>query len=404
MKKIFISLAVIFFVQASMLNSILAQEKTDQKVVVETDIDRPGKDYKRMVLDVPNLTLCIEACKNDPKCKAFTYVRPGVQGTKAVCYLKSDFSNPVKNANCISGYKQLQDIALIKGTKMPTSGDEQVKVLPVPLPNPDNKNPSGNDKVSGLPIPLPNPSAIPINLPHPKPVLASTRAELLQEAIEIPDLNKQLTDIANSKGLKLPDLMGKTSEGKTANSKISEGQSVRDLSNVDPAQKHMQPADYDWSGGIQLTPVNFVSKSACWSDHWNNLRPIAVLVVTGIELYFESLSLEQMEDLNTVALWNGTIYTKLHLPNKYEQPYLISIDATSDSSLKETKLECEIYINEGFYDKTELQINSGKDKYVGILDLAGQQQDIFGIYKNSEITLSIKMHNFLFSGITITQL
>ena len=111
-----------------------------------------------------------------------------------------------------------------------------------------------------------------------------------------------------------------------------------------------------------------------------------------------------MEDLNTVALWNGTIYTKLHLPNKYEQPYLISIDATSDSSLKETKLECEIYINEGFYDKTELQINSGKDKYVGILNLAGQQQDIFGIYKNSEITLSIKMHNFLFSGITITQL
>ncbi len=66
----------------------------------------PGGDYKSFELK-PGETCqaCIDACLNDPNCKAYTYVKPGVQRQNAVCWLKSAVSNPVVESNCISGIK-----------------------------------------------------------------------------------------------------------------------------------------------------------------------------------------------------------------------------------------------------------------------------------------------------------
>jgi hypothetical protein len=80
------------------------------KVVLsmEKGIDRPGSDYRSFDLRVPPPrapAACRDACRRDARCKAYTYVRPGIQGKLPRCWLKS--SVPAKRASdcCISGVK-----------------------------------------------------------------------------------------------------------------------------------------------------------------------------------------------------------------------------------------------------------------------------------------------------------
>jgi hypothetical protein len=67
-----------------------------------------GGDYKSFELK-PGETCqaCIDACLNDPNCKAYTYVKPGALRQNAMCWLKSAVSNPVDDPNCISGVKAI---------------------------------------------------------------------------------------------------------------------------------------------------------------------------------------------------------------------------------------------------------------------------------------------------------
>ncbi len=69
---------------------------------MEDNIDRAGADYTRFELDNPKA--CQIQCKNDSdRCRAWTYVRPGVQGPRAVCYLKTAEGDARANSCCISG-------------------------------------------------------------------------------------------------------------------------------------------------------------------------------------------------------------------------------------------------------------------------------------------------------------
>ncbi len=72
----------------------------------EPDTDRPGSDLRSFALDTADPQLCAQACANDPKCRAFTYVKPGIQGSKARCWLKSGVPSPRAKPCCISGVKQ----------------------------------------------------------------------------------------------------------------------------------------------------------------------------------------------------------------------------------------------------------------------------------------------------------
>lgn len=76
------------------------------QVGMENDVDRPGNDYSNFDLPSPDPALCKQACDNDSNCKAFTYVRPGFQGTSARCWLKNAVPNPVPGNCCISGVKE----------------------------------------------------------------------------------------------------------------------------------------------------------------------------------------------------------------------------------------------------------------------------------------------------------
>ena len=71
----------------------------------ENNIDRHGQDYKNFDLPRPGSELCSNACANDPSCKAYTYVKPGVQGPNARCWLKSGVPPGTPSSCCVSGVK-----------------------------------------------------------------------------------------------------------------------------------------------------------------------------------------------------------------------------------------------------------------------------------------------------------
>jgi hypothetical protein len=72
---------------------------------LEVGIDRPGSDYANFDLPHTRPQLCHEACMRDQRCRAFTYVNPGVQGPNARCWLKDTVPPPVTNQCCVSGSK-----------------------------------------------------------------------------------------------------------------------------------------------------------------------------------------------------------------------------------------------------------------------------------------------------------
>jgi hypothetical protein len=71
----------------------------------EPNVDRPGTDYLSFDLQEPRAELCREACVRDARCKAFTYVNPGLQGPYARCWLKSTVPPARDSTCCISGIR-----------------------------------------------------------------------------------------------------------------------------------------------------------------------------------------------------------------------------------------------------------------------------------------------------------
>ena len=72
---------------------------------IEYNTDRNGSDYTNFELPQPDPQLCLDACLNDPNCKAWTLVRPGITGAKSRCWLKNAVPEPVSNPDCTSGTK-----------------------------------------------------------------------------------------------------------------------------------------------------------------------------------------------------------------------------------------------------------------------------------------------------------
>lgn len=73
----------------------------------EVNWDRPGYDYSSFELNNPREILCQWSCqKARGRCRAWTYVNPGVQGPKARCWLKDRIPKPVRSNCCTSGVLQ----------------------------------------------------------------------------------------------------------------------------------------------------------------------------------------------------------------------------------------------------------------------------------------------------------
>jgi hypothetical protein len=77
-----------------------------QSMRLELDTDRPGQDYYAFDLREANPATCRAACEKDNKCRAFTFVKPGVKGRYARCFLKTTVPQRRADRCCISGVKQ----------------------------------------------------------------------------------------------------------------------------------------------------------------------------------------------------------------------------------------------------------------------------------------------------------
>jgi hypothetical protein len=74
-----------------------------QDLTAEDKTDRPGSDINNFT--VRQWKECESACAGESQCAAWSYVRPGIQGPQARCWIKSGVPNPVVNSGAISGVK-----------------------------------------------------------------------------------------------------------------------------------------------------------------------------------------------------------------------------------------------------------------------------------------------------------
>jgi len=72
----------------------------------EHNTDRPGNDYSDFDLQTADASACQSACQNDGKCLAWTYVKPGIQGPMARCWLKKAVPEALAHDCCTSGVIQ----------------------------------------------------------------------------------------------------------------------------------------------------------------------------------------------------------------------------------------------------------------------------------------------------------
>lgn len=72
---------------------------------LEVNVNRLGSDYKVFDLAKDDPELCRDACDAEPRCKAFTYVKPGLQGPMAKCWLKDPAAAARPEECCVSGIK-----------------------------------------------------------------------------------------------------------------------------------------------------------------------------------------------------------------------------------------------------------------------------------------------------------
>jgi hypothetical protein len=62
----------------------------------------PGRDYRDFAMNGTSDT-CREACMKDGHCEAWTFVKPGIQGRQAHCWLKDRVPPSVASSCCTSG-------------------------------------------------------------------------------------------------------------------------------------------------------------------------------------------------------------------------------------------------------------------------------------------------------------
>ena len=63
----------------------------------------PGRDYRSFTTVNDSGTQCSSACASDATCRAWTWVRPGVQGPTSMCWLKASIPQATNDVNTISG-------------------------------------------------------------------------------------------------------------------------------------------------------------------------------------------------------------------------------------------------------------------------------------------------------------
>ena len=84
----------------------IAMRDGSATVSFEPDTNRAGSDFTSFEAIGDRMEICRDACAAESSCVAYTYVRPGLQGPRGVCWLKSSVPEAHVEGCCISGFKR----------------------------------------------------------------------------------------------------------------------------------------------------------------------------------------------------------------------------------------------------------------------------------------------------------
>ena len=70
---------------------------------LEQGVARWGADFRRFAVSSGNPNECAQACNADGNCRAWTFVKAGIEGPQAQCRLKSAVPYAASDPCCVSG-------------------------------------------------------------------------------------------------------------------------------------------------------------------------------------------------------------------------------------------------------------------------------------------------------------
>jgi hypothetical protein len=97
--SVLLAYGVVTHVQSDKARTPPAAVRTFTPMQVDTDLF--GADYDGF--DASSPEACEAECKKDTRCKAWTYIKPGVKAPQARCSLKDHIPAPRPDKCCISG-------------------------------------------------------------------------------------------------------------------------------------------------------------------------------------------------------------------------------------------------------------------------------------------------------------
>jgi hypothetical protein len=97
-------LVIVFFMLAAMTAGLLPAAAASQQ---EPNTNRPGGDFTSFEMRRPVPAACAATCEGNPRCMAWTFVKPGIQGRRARCWLKGSIPAAVPDSCCVSGRTRL---------------------------------------------------------------------------------------------------------------------------------------------------------------------------------------------------------------------------------------------------------------------------------------------------------
>ncbi len=87
-------------------NAARPDAPTPSTGTIASNVDLFGADYANSWLASAEPKLCQDTCRADANCAAWTYLRPGVQGPQARCWLKSRVPRATQDECCTSGVER----------------------------------------------------------------------------------------------------------------------------------------------------------------------------------------------------------------------------------------------------------------------------------------------------------
>lgn len=93
------------FAAAGVVLAMLSTTFAPSAAAWEADSNRRGSDYRSIELRKADPAACQAECDGDRRCAAWTLVKPGIQGRRAVCMLKDSAPRGRSDKCCVSGLR-----------------------------------------------------------------------------------------------------------------------------------------------------------------------------------------------------------------------------------------------------------------------------------------------------------